>query len=101
MHSTRVESEENPLDVCRIAANGTALINNSHFGDEFTTIAAGEGNVPLSILDDCRCEELAHPHLFPTGKFGYQVQRDPSPLPSLSSVKYFNQRFLNYKIIYN
>ena len=42
MHNTRVEGEENPLDVYRIAANETALINNSHFGDEFTTIAPGE-----------------------------------------------------------
>ena len=91
VHNTRVESEENPLDVYRIAANETALINNSHFGDEFATIAP-EGNMPLSILDDRHCEELAHPHLFPTGKFGYQVQRDPP----LSPVKYFNQRFLNY-----
>ena len=33
VHNTRVENEENPLDVYHIAANETALINNSHFGE--------------------------------------------------------------------
>ena len=94
VHNTRVESEENPLDIYCIVANETVLINNSHFGDEFTTIAPREGHMPLSILNDCHWEELAHPHLFPTGKFCYQVQRDPALFP----VKYFNQRFLNYTL---
>ena len=56
VHNTRVESEENPLDIYRIAANETALINNSRFEDEFRIIAPGEGNMPLSILNDCHCE---------------------------------------------
>lgn len=46
----------------------------------------------MSILSDTYCSELAHPHLFPSGGFGYQCQRDVS----LSPVKYFNQRLLNY-----
>ena len=46
VHNTRVESQENPLDVYRIAANETALVNNSHFGHEFTTRAPEEGNMP-------------------------------------------------------
>ena len=33
VYNTRVESEENSLDVYSAAANETALINNSHFGD--------------------------------------------------------------------
>ena len=57
------------------------------------TIAPAEGIKPVSILTDQNCEELAHPHLFPNGKFGYKVQR---PM-QLSPVKYFNQRLLNYK----
>ena len=56
-------------------------------------MAPGEGVIPISILTDTHCEELAHPHLFPTGKFGYKFQRKVE----LSPVKYFNQRFLNYK----
>ena len=47
----------------------------------------------MSILTDKHWEELAHPHLFPTGKLGYQVDRE---VP-LSPIKYFNQRLLNYK----
>ena len=44
------------------------------------------------MLTDKYCEELAHPYLFPAGKFGYQVQREIR----LTPVKYFNQRLLNY-----
>ena len=34
----------------------------------------------LSILDDCHCDKLAHPHLFSTEKLGkFQVQHDPPP----------------------
>ena len=45
-----------------------------------------------TILSDQHCDELAHPYLFPTGKYGYKFDRD---IP-LSPVKYFNQRLLNY-----
>ena len=56
-------------------------------------MAPGEGVTPISILTDQHCEELAHPHIFPTGKFGYSAPRKVG----LSPVKYFNQRLLNYK----
>ena len=82
VQNTRVESEENPLDLNLIAANWAALINNSCFGDEFTNAVSGEGNIPLSVLNDCHCEELPHPHLFLTGKLGYQVQRNFFPFSS-------------------
>ena len=35
---------------------------------------------------------LAHPHLFPKGRFGYKYEREKEVSPS----KYFNQRLLNY-----
>ena len=35
---------------------------------------------------------MAHPHLFPTGKFSYKVKRKFHLTPS----KYFNQRLLHY-----
>ena len=35
------------------------------------------------------CEELNLPHLFPTGKYGYQVQRDKNLI-------YLNQRLMHY-----
>lgn len=60
--------------------------------DDMLVVAPGEGKKPLSIISDKNCEELAHPHLFPTGKFGYNVER----LTKLSPTKYFNQRLLNY-----
>ena len=60
--------------------------------EEKITVSPGEGLKPISILTDKHCEELAHPYLFTTGKFGYKVDRDID----LSPVKYFNQRLLNY-----
>ena len=60
--------------------------------NECLNIAPAEGKNPKSILSDQHCEELAHPYLFPTGKYGYKFDRD---IP-LSPVKYFNQRLLNY-----
>ena len=55
-------------------------------------VAPGEGKQPVSALNDNFCEELAHPHLFPTQKYGYKVERDIELTPS----KYFSQRRLNY-----
>ena len=56
-------------------------------------MAPGECVIPISILTDTHCEELANVLLFPTGKFGYKFQRKVE----LHTVKYFNQRFLYYK----
>ena len=41
-----------------------------------------------SILGDKFCEELANPHLFSMGKFGYKAEREIQISPS----KYFNQK---------
>ena len=93
-HTTdMLEQNENPLDMHRAAANETVLISNDLEADKTTfTLAPGQGKKTVSVLNDEYCEELGHPHLFPTGKFGYKVQRN---VP-LSPVKYFNQRLLNY-----
>ena len=56
------------------------------------TIAPGENKEPLPIICDKDCKMLAHPHLFPTGKFGLSEYRDVK----LTHTKYFNQRLLNY-----
>ena len=88
-------SNEDPLSTFRSAAVETVLISEvPHLllDKENAVIAPGEGKVPLSVIDDEYCEELAHPHLFPTGKFGYNVKRDIHLTPT----KYFNQRLLNY-----
>ena len=69
--------QSNPLDQFRTSANETVLISNFGESDEreehILNVAPGEGQTPLSILTDKFCEELAHPHLFPTGEFGYKV----------------------------
>ena len=88
--------QENPLDAYRTAATETVLISKvpvQIVDNENITIAPCQGKKPMSILSDNYCEELSHPYLFPTGKFGYKVERDVKLSPS----KYFNQRLLNYK----
>ena len=44
--------------------------------EEGIVVAPGEGKKPVSILNDKFCEELGHPHLFPTGKYGHKVERE-------------------------
>ena len=60
--------------------------------DPGIAIAPRENKMPLPFISDKNCEVLAHPYLFPTGKFGYTFQRGNY----LSPCKYFNQRLLNY-----
>ena len=91
-----LENIANPLDEYRLGSNETAYVPNIPFeqiDDLNIAIAPGEDRAPVSIICDEHCEELAHPHLFPTGKFGYTYERDVK----LSPTKYFNQRLLNYK----
>ena len=45
-----------------------------------------------SILNYICYKELAHQHLFPTGRFGFNVQKDALSTPN----KYFIQRLLIY-----
>ena len=83
-----------PTEKFKLSASEMTLISDipNAFEDENLVVAPGEGKTPISLLSDEFCEELSHPHLFPTGKFGYRVQRK---IP-LTPVKYFNQRLLNY-----
>ena len=60
--------------------------------EQVLLVAAGEGKKPLSLISNTHWNELAHPHLFQTGKFGFIVIRK---IP-LSSSKYFDQRLLNF-----
>ena len=56
-------------------------------------LATGKIKPLCLFLSDDHFVELAFAHLFPDGKFGYKVKRE---VPS-SIVKYFNQRFLDFK----
>ena len=71
----QIEENENPFDAHSLDANETTLISNTRQSEEFT-IAPGEGKQPISILNDQNCEEVAHPYIFPTGNFGYKVERN-------------------------
>ena len=95
-----LETAENPLDIFRIASNESTLISsfpNIDSEESIISIAPGEGKRLMLVLNDDYCEERAHPHLFPNGKFGYKVEKD---IP-LSPSKYFNQRFLNYTQLFS
>ena len=71
---SQIEEKENPLDARRLGAHETTLISNMPQSEELT-IATGESKQPMSIYDQ-HCEELARPHLFPTGNFGYKIERN-------------------------
>ena len=95
----QLEEVEDPLAKFRTSLSETTLtteIPGCDSSNEYISIAPGEGKRPVSILNDEYCEELAHPHLFPTGKFGYKAKRNIYLTPS----KYFNQRLLNYSQIF-
>ena len=88
------EEGENPLDNYRLTSSETAYVPDLAYviNDTTLAIAPGENKAPIPIILDKDCEVLAHPHLFPKGKFGYTWKRNKP----LSPTKYFNQRLLNY-----
>ena len=82
------EEDPNPLDDFRVSASETAFVPELSYEvvhDSNITIAPGENREPLPVICDDECEMLAHPFLFPTGKFGYTHTRDIK----LSPCKYF------------
>ena len=85
-----IEDSENPLAQFQTPSAETTITTEIPTLDELEegiVIAPREGKKTLSILHDDYCEEIAHPHLFPTGKFGYKVKRKFH----LTTSKYFNQ----------
>ena len=91
---TQLEETENPLDEYRAGANESSLtsIVPHQINENDITLAPGEGKSPISMITDENCEELSFPHLFPSGKFGFKVDRHEKLTPT----RYFNQRLLNY-----
>ena len=90
-----IEDSENPLAQFQTTSTETTITTEIPTLDDLEediVIAPWEGKKPLSILHDNYCEKMAHPHLFPTGKFGYKVNRKFHLTPS----KYFNKRLLHY-----
>ena len=89
-----IEEEDNPLDTFRFAADETTMMSKIpiRIDPDGTSIAPGQYKTPVPIFSDRYCEEMAFPLLFPTGKFGYKIDRT---VP-ISPTRYFNQRLLNY-----
>ena len=54
--------------------------------------APGEGQIPSNILKDDKWDIKTMPHLFPTGEWGLNEERDVK----LTNQLYFQQRLLNY-----
>ena len=88
-----LEMTEKQWDIFRIASNETNAISrfpNVESEESIISIASGERQIPMPMLNNDYCEEITHPHLLSNGRFGYEVERD---IP-LSPSKYFNQSAL-------
>lgn len=70
--------------------------NFMHSAEKEYCIAPGEGKSPLDPFLDTRCEALAFPHLFPTGKSTFfEDDNGNSRNVALTAKKYFIQRIIN------
>ena len=90
-----LEGTFNHLHCYSSSAGETRLVSicpEPNIDNKYISIAPGQGKQPNYILNYIYYEEISFAHLFPTGKFGYQVQTD---IP-LRPLKYFNKRLLNY-----
>ena len=79
------EEESNPLDEYRVLSSESVYVADVQYDlrdDAGLAIAPGENTMPLPIISDENCELLAHPYLFPIGKFCYSYQRGISLSPS-------------------
>ena len=90
-----VEDSKNPLAQFQTPSAETTITTEIPRLDELEegiVIALGECKKHFQYYMMISCEEMAHPHLFPTGKFGYKVKWKFHLTPS----KYFKQRLLHY-----
>lgn len=94
-NENELENIESSLDTHCVGASEMTMIDNipMQFENETVILAPGEEKKPVSLSNDKYYEESAHPFIFPTGNFGYKVDREIPLTPN----KYFNQRLLNYK----
>ena len=59
--------------------------------DNVFTVAPGEGQKPIGILNDKYFEEMCNPTKYPSGRYGLLTERRIK----LTVRKYFNQRLLD------
>ena len=93
--STNKEIHDDPLSKFRAPSIETTIISEAPSNCELEqeiTITPGEGKQPILVLNAKLCEELVHLHLFPSGRYGYQIERK---IP-LSPSKCFDQILLHY-----
>ncbi|XP_078312804.1 uncharacterized protein LOC144619253 [Crassostrea virginica] len=62
-----------------------------HYFDDVYNIAPGEGHNPIRMLQEEGNEAKTFPHLFPSGKFSWNDNRDVK----ISLSRYFNNRLMN------
>ncbi|XP_078340715.1 uncharacterized protein LOC111117892 [Crassostrea virginica] len=62
-----------------------------HYFDDVYNIAPGEGHNPIRMLQEVGNEAKTFPHLFPSGKFSWNENRDVK----ISLSRYFNNRLMN------
>ncbi|XP_061177698.1 uncharacterized protein LOC133186474 [Saccostrea echinata] len=62
-----------------------------HYFDDVYNIAPGEGKNPIRMLQEEGNEAKTFPHLFPSGNFSWNEERDVK----ISLSKYFNNRLMN------
>ena len=98
-----IEDSENPLAQFQTPSAETTITTEIPTLDgleEGIVTAPEEGKKPLSILHDDYCEEMAHPHLFPTGKFGHKVKRKFHLTPSKNFSYIIHNNLLQTQTIY-
>ena len=75
----KMDKDSSYLEEYSSTADETCLVSlnsQSSVDDGCINFTPGERKKSKSILNDQFCEELGFSCLFPTGKFGYRVQRD-------------------------
>ena len=81
-----LEEDQNPQHQYQYNLQESLLISDIPSLEQIS-IAPGEGEKPNSLTSEENCKALAFPYLFPTGKFGYNIQRDVKSSP----VRHFNE----------
>ena len=80
---------DNSLAQFKSVSDETTFISEiptASYIEEAIVVTPAERKQSVELLRDQLCEELAHPHLFPSGKFGYKDERKKPISPS----RYFN-----------
>ena len=90
--------EQNPLNIHWLPSSETIYVPHLVYelsNESALAITAGENKTSLTmILNDCQVS--SYPHLFSTERFDYTFNRSIS----LSPLKNFNQRLLNYTQVF-